>query len=307
VLALVAPPPPTWDRLLTDWQPDVAIVGVAVAAAGYAVGVRRLGAAGRAWPRARSAAFAAGLAVVVVATQSGLAAYDQVLFSLHVVQHLLLGMVAPLLLVLGAPVTLALQASRRGTQERVLRVLHSAPARVVTHAVTAWVLFGGTLVVLYFTGLYELSLRNPWVHSLVHVHFLVAGTLFMAIVVGVDPIPSALGHGARLLYVLVALPFHAFLGVAMLSMGSVLAADWYDSVERPWGTTPLADQRTGAGIFWVAGELFGLVAALVVMRQWMAHEERAAARHDRRVRATSTASATFVQSEPRVSVTHEER
>lgn len=307
VLALVAPPAPTWDRLLTDWQPDVAIVGVAAAAAAYAVGVRRLADSGRSWSPARSASFAAGLVVVVVATQSGLAAYDRVLFSMHVVQHLLLGMVAPVLLVLGAPVTLALQASRRGTQERVLRTLHSRPARVITHAVTAWVLFGGTLVVLYFTGLYELSLRNGWVHSLVHLHFLVAGTLFMAIVIGVDPIPGALGHGARLLYVLVALPFHAFLGVAILSMSTVIAADWYVSVERPWGTSALADQRTGAGILWIAGELFGLVAALIVVRQWMAHEQRAAARHDRKVRAVSTPSATFVRSEPRVPVTNDER
>ncbi len=296
MLALVAPPSPSWERLLTDWQPDLALVGVAVAAALYATGVRRLTHAGHPWPVTRSAVFATGLAVVVVATQSGLAAYDRVLFSLHVVQHLLLGMVAPLLLVLGAPVTLALQASHRGTQRRLLRVLHSGPARAVTHAVTAWILFGGTLVVLYFTGLYELSLRNSWVPSLVHFHFLLAGCLFMACVVGLDPIPGALSHGARLLYVLVALPFHAFIGVAILSMDRVIAAGWYDTVVRPWGASPLADQRTGAGILWMAGELFGLIAALVVARQWMAHEERAGARHDRRARAAPASSATFIRS-----------
>ena len=296
MLAFVAPPSPSWDRLLTDWQPDLALVGVAVAAAAYAVGVRRLTHAGHPWPLNRSVAFAVGLAVIIVATQSGLAAYDRVLFSMHVVQHLLLGMVAPLLLVLGAPVTLALQASHRGTQRRLLRFLHSWPARVVTHAVTAWILFGGTLVVLYFTGLYELSLRNGWVHSLVHFHFLLAGFLFMACVIGLDPIPGALSHGARLLYVLVALPFHAFIGVAILSMDRVIAADWYDTVARPWGASALDDQRTGAGILWMAGEVFGLAAALVVARQWMAHEERAAARHDRRVRAAPASSATFVRS-----------
>ncbi|HEX6237373.1 MAG TPA: cytochrome c oxidase assembly protein [Acidimicrobiales bacterium] len=289
MLALVAPPPPSWDVLLTDWEPDVLLVVVALAAAGYALGVHRLARRGRSWPRRRSLSFAAGLAVVVIATQSGLAAYDRVLFSLHVVQHLLLGMVAALLLALAAPVTLALQASGRAGQQRLLRVLHSPPVRILTHPVTAWLLFGGTLAVLYFTGLYELSLRNDWVHAAVHAHFLVAGFLFLAIVVAVDPIPVVLGFGARLLYVLVALPFHAFLGVAILGSDEVIAGGWYDEVVRGWGSSPLADQRTGAGLLWVAGELFGLVAALVVVRRWMAHEERAGARHDRQLEAARTA------------------
>jgi putative membrane protein len=292
VNALVAPPAPTWDVLFTEWQPDVLLALVAVAAAAYAVGVRRLARRGRTWPRRRSASFAAALVVIVLATQSGLAAYDRVLFSLHVVQHLMLGMVAALLLVLAAPVTLALQASSRTGQRRILRVLHSRPVRVLTHPVTAWLLFGGTLALLYFTGLYELSLRNGWVHVAVHTHFLVAGFLFMAVVVAVDPIPVALGFGARLLYVLVALPFHAFLGVAILTTDEVLAAGWYDEVVRTWGASPLSDQRTGAGLLWVAGELFGVVAALVVVRRWMAHEDRAGARHDRRLAggAPSTAA-----------------
>jgi putative membrane protein len=275
--------------LLTDWQPDVLLVVVVAAAAGYALGVHRLARRGRSWPRSRSLSFAAGLVVILVATQSGLAAYDRVLFSLHVVQHLLLGMVAALLLVLSAPVTLALQASGRTGQRRLLRALHSHPVRVMTHPVTAWLLFGGTLAVLYFTGLYELSLRNNWVHAAVHAHFLVVGFLFMAVVVAVDPIPVALGFGARLLYVLVALPFHAFLGVAILTADDVLAAGWYENVVRDWGASPLSDQRTGAGLLWVAGELFGVVAALVVVRRWMAHEERAGARHDRQLEAARTA------------------
>ncbi len=289
VPALVAPPAPSWDLLLTDWQPDLLLVVIVAAAAGYAVGVRRLARRGRSWPRSRSICFATGLVVVVIATQSGLAAYDRVLFSLHVVQHLLLGMVAALLIVLAAPVTLALQASGRTAQRRLLRALHSGPVAVITHPVTAWLLFGGTLAVLYFTALYELSLRNDWVHAAVHAHFLIVGFLFMAHVVAVDPIPTALGFGARLLYVLVALPFHAFLGVAILASDEVLAAGWYEGVVRTWGASPLSDQRTGAGLLWVAGELFGVVAALVVVRRWMAHEDRAGTRHDRQLEAARTA------------------
>jgi putative membrane protein len=283
VTALVAPPAPSWDVLLTDWSLDIAFPAVVAAGAAYVFGLRRLHARGRPWPVARTIPFLSGLAVIMIATQSGLAAYDRVLFSLHVVQHVLLGMVAPLLLVLGAPVTLALQAGSRRTQQKILRVLHSAPARVLTHPLTAWVLFGGSLVVLYFTPLYELSLRNDWVHAAVHVHFVVAGSLFLAHVVGLDPIPGALRYGARLLYVMVLLPFHAFVGIALLTTNTAIAADWYEHVERTWGASPLSDQRTGAGLLWISGELFGVLAIGLVVWQWMAAEERAAARHDRRL------------------------
>ena len=287
--ALVAPSAPSWDVLLTDWSLEVTLPFVVLAAAAYVLGVRRLHARGRSWPATRTAAFLSGLVVVLVATESGIAAYDRVLYSLHVVQHILLGMVAPLLLVLGAPITLALQAGSRGTQRSILRILRSAPVRVLTHPLTAWLLFGTSVVTLYFTPLYELSLRNEWFHVATHAYFVGAGCLFLAHVVGLDPIPHAFGYGARLLYVLVLLPFHTFVGVALLSMNSVIASGWYEQVERRWGASPLADQRTGAGLLWVSGELFGLLCIGIVVHQWMSAEERAAARHDRRLDALSGA------------------
>ena len=283
--ALAAPPEPSWDLVFTDWSLAVTLPVVLAVGAGYVVGLRRLAARGRSWPAARTICFLSGLAVVLVATQSGLAAYDTVLFSLHVVQHILLGMVAPLLLVLGAPITLALQASSRPTQRKILRVLRSAPVRLLTHPLTAWLLFASSVVALYFTPLYELSLSNDWFHVATHAYFLLAGTLFLAHVVGLDPIPHALGYGARLLYVLVLLPFHTFVGVALLTTNAVIAAGWYDQVERSWGASQLSDQRTGAGLFWMSGELFGLLCIGIVVYQWMHAEERAAARHDRRLDA----------------------
>jgi putative copper resistance protein D len=281
VSALVAPPAPSWDLLFTGWTLDLAFPAVLVLAALYIAGIRRLHARGRAWPAPRTVAFLSGLAVILIATESGLAAYDDVLFSLHIVQHVLLGMVAALLLVLGAPVTLALQAGPRTLQRRLLRVLHSRPVKVIVNPLTAAVLFGGTLIVLYFSPLYELSLRNGWVHGAVHAHFVLVGALFMAYVVGLDPIPGALGYGARALYLVMLLIFHTFLGVALLASKTVIAADWYHHVVRSWGGSLLSDQRTGAGVLWIAGELFGLVALSVVLYQWMAAEERAAVRHDR--------------------------
>jgi cytochrome c oxidase assembly factor CtaG len=290
MVAVAAPPAPSWDILVTDWSLDLAFPVVLALAAAYIVGVRRLQTRGRSWPASRTAAFLSGLAVILIATESGLAAYDRVLFSLHIVQHVLLGMVAALLLVLGAPVTLALQAGSRASQRRLLRVLHSRPLKVVVNPVTAWVLFGGTLIVLYFSPLYEASLRNESVHSAVHAHFVLVGALFMAYVVGLDPIPGALGYGARVLYLVVLLVFHTFVGVALLSSKTVIAADWYHGVVRSWGGSALSDQRTGAGVLWTAGELFGLVAIGVVVYQWMAADERAAARHDRRLDLEAAAS-----------------
>ena len=192
---------------------------------------------------------------------------------------------------LGRPVTLALQAGGRPTQARLLGVLHSPPVRAVTNPVVAWALFAGTLVLLYFTGLYELSLRNGWVHAGLHVHFVLVGVLFLAFVVGLDPIPGAMSYGARALFVFVLVPFHAFLGVALLGSDRVIAGDWYRGVQRPWGASPLADQRTGAGILWVAGELFGVLAIAVVVHQWMRAEERKAVRIDRQLDAERVARA----------------
>jgi putative copper resistance protein D len=288
--AVAAPPAPSWDILVTGWSLDVAFPFVVVLAAGYVIGVRRLRVHGRSWPTARTVAFLSGLALVLVATDSGIAAYDQVLFSLHIVQHILLGMVAPLLLVLGAPITLALQAGSRPAQRRILRILHSGPVKVLTHPLTAWLLFSTSIVTLYFTPLYELSLRNGWFHVATHAYFVLAGCLFLAHVVGLDPIPHALGYGARLLYVVVLLPFHTFVGVALLTMNTVIASGWYDRIARPWGARPLADQRTGAGLLWVSGELFGLLCIGIVVHQWMSAEERAAARHDRRLDLEAAAS-----------------
>jgi putative copper resistance protein D len=131
-------------------------------------------------------------------------------------------------------------------------------------------LFGGSLFVLYFTGLYDLSLRNQQVHQLVHLHFLVAGLLFFWMVVGVDVVRARLPYGACLLCVLATVPIHAFLGIALMSSGRPL-----------FSAHTLADQRAGAGILWAVGDLVTLVVGGIVLAQWMSHEERVAAREDR--------------------------
>lgn len=220
----------------------------------------------RPWPAARTASFVAGVAAVAAA----LLVDGRRSFAAHAGQHLVLGMVAPALFALSAPVTLALQAGRRSTGRRVLAVLHSRPVAVLSHPLAVWALFGGSLLALYVTPLYRLSLDSAWLHELLHVHFLAAGALFFWPVLGVDPVPRRLPHGARLLVVFLTIPFHAVLGMALLGAQPL----------APQHT--LSDHRAGTAVLWAGGDLLGLVAVLVVAAQWMGHEERQAAREDRR-------------------------
>jgi putative membrane protein len=274
---------PSVRDLVVGWQLDpAALLLVGLAGGLYAVGVRRLAGRGRAWSPARTAAMAGALAAAVVASQSGIARYEDARLWVHVVQHVLLGMVVPLLVVLSAPLTLALQAAGPATRQGLRSALRTRPAHVIAHPVVAWALFGGGLMVIYLTPLLGLSVRNDGVHMLVHAHVVVAGTLFLAVLVGVDPLPGRPPPGARLLALLVAVPFHAVVGLALLSAGSPVAPDAYPL---------LSDQRTAAGLFWGTGELFTVVVAAIILRQWWVGEQRASAREDAALARAASPSA----------------
>ena len=282
----MAAPPATWPGLVLGLSVDpLAALAIAAAGAGYVTGVRRLAARGRSWPRGRSVAFAAGLATAALATQSGIARYGGTRFSAHVAEHLLLGMAAPLLLALAAPATLALQAANGGGRRAVHRLVHSRAAALLTHPAVAALLFGGSLFALWFTPLFELALSNRLAHAAVHVHFVVAGCAFFWPLVGLDPVRRRLPHGARALVVLLLVPLHAVLGLALLGSQELLAGGWYARATGP--AAALADQQLGGGLLWVAGDLLGLAASAVVLAQWMAHDERQAARDDRRLDAAA--------------------
>ena len=238
------------------------VVGVALAAV-YVLGVRRVP---RQWPLPRTSAFLLGCALLLAAS-----VVPGSSFTTHMTEHVALGMIAPILLALGAPITLALQATGGGTLRWLLR---SPIVRVLTHPIVAWVLFGATLVALVFSPLLELSVRNDAVHGLLHAHFLLVGSLFAATLIAVDPIPHALPHGARLLAVLLAVPFHAFVGVALLTAQEPLFPEVYPS---------LADQRSAAAVLWSSGELLTLAVAGIVFARWWSAEQRAAVRLDRRL------------------------
>jgi cytochrome c oxidase assembly factor CtaG len=277
-------PAPTLGRLLLGWSFDPLVtVGLLAAAIAYLQARRRLVADGVAWPARRTAYFLCGIGALALALLSPIEAYDTVLFSVHVGQHMLLTMVAAPLLALGAPVTLALRVAKGKTRRRMTRVLHSPPLKVLGHPLVAWVLFTVTLYGLYFSPLFDLTLREPVVHDLVHLHFLTAGLLFWWVVVGLDPSRWRLPHIARLLFVFLMVPFHAFLGVAIMNSGRVLAPT-LETFQRDWGPTPLADQQVGGAILWGAGDLIALAAVLGVLISWASYEEKVVnVREDRRL------------------------
>lgn len=276
------PPPLTPTGLLT--QAELAswlTVVLLLVAAAYLYGVRVLRRRGDRWPVQRTVAFLGpGLGSIAAVAVSGLAGYDTVLLSVHMVQHMVLSMVAPIFLALGAPVTLALRTLPAGGRRGVVAVLHSRPVRVLTFPLVAFAVFVVNPFALYFTDLYQLSLQNAWVHEWVHAHFLLTGCLFFWPLVGLDPLPGRWPHPGRVLLMVLMVPFHTVLGLTIMQSTVLLAGDWYPALELTW-TDPVSDQRLAGGILWAGGELVSVLVLGVLVRQWIVASEREAARIDR--------------------------
>ncbi|MDQ6524196.1 cytochrome c oxidase assembly protein [Nocardioides sp. LHD-245] len=281
-------PPFDAGTLLSQWGLAPLPLVVTVWAGGlYAVGVLALRRRGDRWPVGRSIAWALGLLAFYLATSSGLAAYDTVLLSAHMVQHMVLSMVVPLSLALGAPVTLALRTLPRRPRGWLLTLLHSRLARVLAFPPLTFGLYVISPWALYFTGWYDASLRSTYVHEMMHVHLVAVGTLFFWPIVGVDPLPGRVAHPFRVLLTVMTLPFHAFLGVTIMGQKTLLGGDWYPALHDgplgAWLPDPYEDQRLAGGILWGAGDLVGLVFFVVLFVQWVRSSMREAQREDRRL------------------------
>ena len=281
-------PPFTLERALTDWslQP-VPFVLTVWAAGAYLVGVAILRRRGDRWPVGRTVAFLAGMGAFALATMSGLAAYDTTLLSVHMVQHMVLAMVVPLSLALGAPVTLALRTLPRRPRRWLLTVLHSRVARVLSFPPLTLLLYIVSPWALYYSGWYSASLESVYLHEAMHVHLVLVGALFFWPLMGIDPVPGRVSHPFRVLLVVLTLPFHAFLGVTIMGQETLLGGDWYprlhDGPMGAWLPDPLDDQHLAGGILWGSGDLIGLVFFAVLFTQWVRSSMREAAREDRRL------------------------
>ena len=262
--------------------------GALVLAGCYLAAVRRLRRRGDAWPVGRTISWLAGCAALLFVTSSGIGRYAPAVFSVHMGQHMVLNMLVPILLVLGAPVTLLLRAvppSGRaeppGPREWVLAAVHSPVARVLTHPLVALALFVGSFYVLYFSGLFDVALSSHWAHVAMNVHFLLVGMLFFWPIVGIDPSPRQLPPMGRLGLLFVAIPLHAFFGVTVMSTNEVIGASFYNQLGLPW-IDRLADQTTGGGLAWASGEVPMLLVLVALLVQWSRQDERTARRDDRR-------------------------
>ncbi len=278
-------PPLTLSSFLTSWEAAwLPILGVLAVGGLYLYAVWRLRRRGDRWPWGRVVLFVGlGLGSFLLATTSALAVYDTTLFWVHMVQHMVLAMLTPVFLALGAPITLAVRTLPPGGRRAVLAVLHSRVAKVLTFPVVAGVIFVANPFALYLTGWYEATLRNPLLHDLNHLHFVVVGCLWFWPILGLDPMPNRVAYPIRLLAVFATMPFHAFLGVAIMSASTVIAGDWYAALDRDWGPTPLDDQHLGGGLLWASGDLVALVVLGALFLQWARASEREAVREDRRL------------------------
>jgi putative membrane protein len=281
------PGPTVVDILAACELAPLPLTALLAAAALYAGGVRRAGRRypGAAWPAVRRRWFLAGLGVTVVALQSPIAVYAKEFLWVHMVQHLLVTMVAAPLLLLGAPLTLAMRATGSASRRGLLwRASRSLPARILTHPVVAWTIFAGALLGTHFSPLYEASLEQAPIHDLEHVVYLSTALLFWWPVIGLDPGRGRIPHIVKLLYVFAAGPVNTLTALAIYSAGHVLYPH-YTEVARTWGPSPAADQRIAGSLMWITGDLALVIAAGLVLRAWMRHDRTEAVRLDARLDA----------------------
>ncbi|MEU9640981.1 cytochrome c oxidase assembly protein [Streptomyces sp. NPDC048188] len=279
-------PPFTLGRGLA-WSADpffliACLVGLAL----YGWGVTRLVRRGDKWPVGRTVAFVAGVLSVALMMCTKLNDYGMVMFSVHMVQHMVISMVSPILLLLGAPITLALRAlppagrGRKGPRELLLMLLHSRYMRIITHPAFTIPLFIASLYALYFTPLFDTLMGSQAGHIGMMVHFLAVGVVFFWPIMGVDPGPHRPGYLMRMLELFAGMPFHAFFGIALMMASSPMVGT-FENPPASLGIDALSDQNAAGGIAWAFSEVPSVLVLLALLFQWYASEERRARRSDR--------------------------
>ena len=289
IAGISTPPKPTWSRIFLSYEPNALIIGILVLmVALYIKGVMVLTKRGDKWPVGRTISFALGIAVIDFATSGGLGLYAHFSFSYHMIAHMLLGMVAPIGLVLGAPITLALRtlpqgrtSSERGVRGSLLAALHSKVGVFYTNPIVALLIFDGSLFALYFTDLFASMMQSHIGHLFMTLHFLAAGFLFFSAVIGVDPNPRKIPYLVQIVVLFTAMSIHAFFSVALMSTSTLIDGGYFASLQTPWLTDLLADQKLGGSVGWAMGEIPILIALAATFINWRREDTREANRIDR--------------------------
>jgi len=291
VAGISTPPPPTWSRIFFSYEPDALMIGLLITAiALYIKGVLVLTRRGDSWPLGRTVAFACGVGAIDFATSGGLGLYAHFAFSYHMVAHMILGMIAPIGIVLGAPITLALRTLPQGRNEAesgvrgtLLAALHSKLAVFYTNPIVALAFFDGSLFALYFTDLFGSMMQSHAGHFFMNIHFILAGVLFFHVIIGIDPNPRRVPHLVRIVIVFAAMSIHAFFSVALMSSTTLIDKGYFASMQTPWLTDLLADQKLGGSIGWAMGEIPILLALVATFISWVKDDSREVKRIDRNV------------------------
>ncbi|MBT2483895.1 MULTISPECIES: cytochrome c oxidase assembly protein [unclassified Microbacterium] len=290
------PPELTFERWFTAWNIDVLwLVAAGLGLFFYLAGVFRLQRRGDRWPIHRTVFWVLGMLMLVWVTGGPINAYQEYLFSVHMLGHMMLSMAIPLLLVTGAPITLALRAihkrddGTRGGREWIMWAVHSPVARVVTHPFFAAANFILSLWAFYFTDLVRWSMYEHLGHEWMVIHFLLSGYLFVMSLIGADSVPYRLPYPGRLITLIAVMAMHAFFGIAIMMQEGLMVADWFGAMGRDWGVSPLDDQYVGGGIAWSIGEIPTLVLAITVAIQWSRSDTKLQRRGDRHADRTGDA------------------
>lgn len=283
------PAAPTLSNLLLGYEADGFFIGLLLIVTFlYIRGVVILSNNGVKWPIGRTISFALGIATIDFATSGGLGVYSHFAFSFHMIAHMILGMVAPIGIILGAPITLALRVfpvgrdrDERGMKGLLVAILHSKPLAVLTHPVLALAVFDGSLFIMYFTSLFGNLMTGHSGHLLMNIHFVLAGMLFFHVIVGIDPNPRKVPHLVRIILLFAAMSIHAFFSIALMSTTALLDGGYFASLQRPWFVDLLADQKLGGSIGWAMGEIPIVIALIATFIQWIRDDAREAKRFDR--------------------------
>lgn len=303
LLGFPMPAQMTWARVAFDWYPEPLFLLAGLSGIGlYLAGVMRLRRNGVHWPLRRTLPWLLGCFTVIFAMCSGLARYAPVLAWVHMMQHLLLALYAAPLLVLGAPVTLALRAIKPtsdpalpGPREILQAALSSRLSRVLTNPFLALTIFAGSMFVVFYSGLYEVMLRSHVGHLAISAHFLVSGYLFYWVVIGIDPGPHQAGPPMRLVLLLISAIAHTVFGVSLMASEAPLGGDWFASLGRTWGPSVIDDTQSAGGIAWTFGELPFVVILGVLMFTWARDDEREQRRRDRAAEIRGSAEADAIE------------
>lgn len=289
IVGVAMPAEPTWQRLFFEYEADALMLGLLVfLTALYIRGVVVLARRGDKWPVGRTISFAIGISLLDYSTSGGLGLYALFSFQYHMIAHMILSMIAPIFLVLSAPITLALRtlpigrtSEERGIRGWLIESLHSRFTAIWTNPLVALAIFDGSLFALYFTPLFGDLMSSHFGHLLMNFHFIAAGLLFFHVIVGIDPNPRRVHHLVRVVILLGAISIHAFFSIALQASNTLIDGGYYASLERPWSTDLLADQKSGAAIGWAMGEIPIIIALVATFIQWMRSDAREAKRADK--------------------------